>query len=167
MVRPGETAWTEHTTPFDRVRAVILAVPKPRSVEYIAEEAAVSVETARNHLESLVELAVALEHDGGDQPVYVPDLVYTRFQTLRSLLDAHDRDGLIEIRDELQTQIDTWQDEYGVDSPDMLRDHATTSESPQDTGKLHETADELELVEHRLSIVTDVIARYDTHTTMD
>ena len=29
------------------------------------------------------------------------------------------------------------------------------------------TADEWELVEHRLSIVTDVIARYDTYTTMD
>jgi hypothetical protein len=48
----------------------------------------------------------------------------------------------------------------------MLRNHAATSESPKDTGEIHETADEWELVEHRLSIVTDVIARYDTYTTM-
>lgn len=129
MVRPGQKAWTEHTTPFDRVRTVVLTVPEPRSVEYISEEAAVSVETARNHLESLVELAVVLEHDGGDQPAYSPDPLYTRFQTIRSLLDAYDRDGLIEIRDDLQTQINAWQNEYGVDSPEALRSHGDVVDS--------------------------------------
>jgi len=97
---------------------------------------------------------------------YSTTRLYTRFQTIRTLLDAHDRDGLIKIRDELQAQIDAWKNECGVDSPDMLRNHAATSESPKDTGEIHEMADEWELVEHRLSIVTDVIARYDTYTIM-
>lgn len=100
---------------------------------YIAEETAVPVEIARDHLDSLVECSVVLKDAAGDQPVYSPDSLYTRFQTLRSLLDAHDRDELIEIRDELQTQIDTWRDEYGVDSPDVLRAHGDAADSPQDT----------------------------------
>lgn len=134
MSRPGERAWKENTTALDRVRSVVLAVSEPRPAEYIAEEAAVSVETARNHLESLVELAVVLEHNTDNQSLYSPDPLYTQFQTLHTLVDAHDRDGLIELRDELQAQIDAWRDEYGVDSPDTLRDRDDTLESSRDTG---------------------------------
>jgi hypothetical protein len=41
MTRPGERAWTENTTTFDRVRSVVLALSKPQSAEYIADEAVV------------------------------------------------------------------------------------------------------------------------------
>lgn len=167
MAPPGERAWKENTTALDRVRSVVLAVSKPRPAEYIAEEAAVSIEITRDHLDSLVELAVVLEHNADNQSRYSPDPLYTRFQSIRTLLDAHDRDGLIELRDELETQIDGWRDEYGVDSPDTLRNHADTPESSRDTGDLHGTAHEWELVEYRLSIVTDVIGRYDTYTIRD
>jgi hypothetical protein len=157
MTRPGERAWKENTTTFDRVRNVVLAVSEPRPAEYIAEEAAVSVETTRNHLDSLVDCLLVLGHNAGDQTLYSPDPLYTRFQTIRSLLNAHDRDGLIGIRDELQAKIDAWSDEYGVDYPESLRSHGDTTDSPQDTNHIHDTAKEWELVEHRLSIVTEAI----------
>ncbi len=71
---------------------------------------------------------------------------------------AHDRDGLIGIRDELQAKINAWSDEYGVESPESLRSHGDTTDSPQDTNHIHDTAKEWELVEHRLSIVTEAIS---------
>lgn len=137
MAGGGEETWKEHTSLLDRVRSVVLCLSEPRSAEYIANEAAVSIETAETHLDSLVELAVVLEHNVGDQPMYSPDPLYTRFQTIRYLLDAHDRDGLIETHDELQAQIDAWRDEYGVDSPEVLRGHGDAADSPQDTDRLH------------------------------
>lgn len=115
------------------------------------------VETTRNHLDSLVEIAVVLEHDTGDQHFYSPDPLHTRFKTIRTLLDAHDRGELIEIRDELQAQIDAWRDECGVESPEALRGHGDAGDPPRDTDHLHGTVNEWELVEHRLSIVTEAI----------
>jgi len=77
------------------------------------------------------------------------DPLYARFQTIRTLLDAaHDRDGFIDIRDELQAQIDAGQNEYSVDSPEVLRSHGAPTDSPQDTDRLRETANEWELVEY-------------------
>jgi hypothetical protein len=163
MAEVGEETWKAHTTPFDRVQSVVLSVNEPRSVEWIAEEAAVSVGTTETHLESLVEIAVVLEHNAGDQPLYSPDPLYTQFQTIRSLLNVHDRDGLIEIRNELQTRIDAWQNEYGVDSPEALRSHGDAADSPQDTDHPHGTVNEWELVEHRLNLVNAAITRYDTY----
>lgn len=157
MARPGEEAWKENSTPFERVRSVVLAVSEPRSADYVANEAAVSEETATSHLDSLVDLTVVLEHDVGDQTKYGPDPLYTRFQTIRDLLDAHDRDGLTEIRDELRDQIETWRSEYSVDSPDALRDRAAERESSPASEEPHQVTHEWELVEHRLSLITDAI----------
>lgn len=161
MARPGAEAWKSHTSSFDRVRAIVLAVSEPRSAEYIAEEAAVSVETTRDHLDSLVECSVVLEHDEGDQRVYSPDPLYTRFQTIRTLLDDHDRGELIEIRDELQAQIDAWGNEYGVDSLDELEESAMLLESPDSTRDIQRTISEWKLAEYRLNIIIDTIQSYD------
>lgn len=57
----------------------------------------------------------------------------------------------------MQAQIDVWRDEYGVDTSEALRAHGDAADSPQDTISPHQTANEWELVEHRLDIVTDAI----------
>lgn len=160
MACRGVESWKEHTTPFERVRDVSLTVSEPRSAAHIAEEAAVSMETARRHLDSLVELTVVLKHDDADEPVYGPDPLYTRLQTARELLDAHDHPGLIELRDNLQAQIETWRDEHDVASPDALRECAAETDSVAETQDIRQTASEWELVEYRLDIATDVINDY-------
>jgi predicted ArsR family transcriptional regulator len=67
MTRPGERAWKENKTTVERVWSVVFAVSGPRSAEDMADEATVSVETARNHLDSLglVELTAVLERNQG------------------------------------------------------------------------------------------------------
>lgn len=164
MTRPGERAWKENTTALDRVRSVVLAVSEPRSVEYIADEAAVSVETTRDHLDGLVELAVVLEHDVGNQPSYAPDPLYTRFQTIRNLITTHEREELSEMRDELQSRIDAWREEYSVDSLEALRDCVTETASIADPGEIRQTVRKWEIAVYRLDILSEVCSNYAAYT---
>nr|WP_231990869.1 hypothetical protein [Natronobacterium gregoryi] len=61
---------------------------------------------ALDHLKRLVELNVLLESDNEGATMYSPDPLYMRMQVLRELLDEHGRQGLDELRDELQEQMD-------------------------------------------------------------
>lgn len=160
---PGVEAWKEHTSAFDRVHAIASTVSQPRPASYIADEAHVAENTARNHLERLVDLNILLKSDQDGTTLYSPDPLHTRMQTLRELLEQHDRDELIELKANLQSQITEWRDEYGVDSPDDLRARAADTDTPAQTRKIRTTASDWELVEYRLSIVEDAIENYSTY----
>lgn len=162
---PGVAAWKEHTTAFDRVQSVASTVSQPRSASYIADEAHVAENTARDHLERLVNLNVLLktERDGG--AFYSPDPLHTRIQTLRELLEEHDRDGLIDLKIELQAKLEDWETEYSADSPDDLRTRAAETNTASQTRELKKTASDWELALYRLSILEDAIENYATYTT--
>jgi hypothetical protein len=157
---PGVDAWKEQTSAFDRVQSIATAVTRPRSVAYIAAEAHVAENTARDHLERLVDLNVLLEHDRDGARLYEPDPLHTRLQTLRDLLAEHDRDGLIQLKAELQSRIEGWHDEYGADSPADLRRQAAESETAAQTRDLRNTANDWDLLQYRLAIVEDAIENY-------
>lgn len=161
---PGVEAWKEHTSAFDRVRSVADTSTQPRTAAYIAEEAHVAENTAREHLERLVEMNVLLKHDQEGTTVYSPDPLHTRMQTLRDLLDSHDHDGLIRLKAEVQDRIETWQREYGVDSPDRLRERAAETENTTETREILETANDWDLLAYRLTILEDAIENYVTYT---
>jgi hypothetical protein len=160
----GVEAWKEHTTAFDRVQSVATTVSKPRPVSYIADEAHVAENTARNHLERLVNLNVLLKTEHDDGALYSPDPLHTRIQTLRDLLEEHDRNDLIELKVELQSQIEDWEANYGVDSPRDLRAQAAETDTASQTRDLQKTASEWELALYRLSILEDAIENYATYT---
>ncbi|WP_119820057.1 DUF7342 family protein [Halalkaliarchaeum desulfuricum] len=161
---PGVAAWKEETSAFDRVQSVASTVARPRPASYIAEQAHVAENTARDHLERLVDLNILLKSDEKGTTHYSPDPLHTRIQTLRDLLDQHDRNGLIQLKADLQEQIEEWRDEYGVDSPAALRDRAAETDTAADTRDIKQTARDWELVEYRLSIVEDAIENYTTYT---
>ncbi len=116
---------------------------------YIAEEAHVAENTARDHLERLVDLNVLLEHDRDGAMLYAPDPLHTRLQTLRDLLTEHDRDGLIQLKTELQSRIEAWRDEYDAESPADVRHRAADSETAAQTRDLRTTANDWELVQYQ------------------
>lgn len=78
---PGVTAWKEHTTSFDRVQSVATTVSQPRSASYIADEAHVAENTARDHLDRLVSLTVLLTTERESGTVYAPDPLHTHGPT--------------------------------------------------------------------------------------
>ena len=162
---PGVEAWKEHTTAFDRVQSVATTLSKPRPASYIADEAHVAENTARDHLERLVTLNVLLKTEGDDGALYSPDPLHTRLQTLRDLLEAHDRDGLIELKITIQSKIEEWETDYTVDSPDELRARAAETDTASQTRELQKTARDWELALYRLSVLEDAIENYATYTT--
>lgn len=164
---PGIEAWKERTSAFDRVRSVAQTVTEPRSASWIAERAAVAENTARDHLERLVEMNVLLSVDAEGTTAYQPDPLHTRLQTLRELLDEYDRDGLIELKAELQTRIEDWQARYEVESPADLRDRASETDRAAETATIREVAGDWELTEHRLEIVEAAIRNYATYSRGD
>jgi hypothetical protein len=160
----GVEAWKDHTTAFDRVQSVATTVSQPRPASYITDEAHVAENTARDHLERLVNLNVLLKTERDDGAFYSPDPLHTRMQTLRDLLEEHDRNGLIELKAELQSQIEDWQAAYGVDSPTDLRAQAAETDTAAKTRELNQTASDWELARYRLSILEDAIENYTTYT---
>lgn len=102
------------------MQSVDITAPQPQSASYIANEASVAENTVRNHLERHIKLNMLLKSDGDDATRYVPDPLHTRLQTLRDPTKTHDRDGIIELKTELQTQIEDWEAQYAVLSLDAL-----------------------------------------------
>jgi Rad3-related DNA helicase len=162
---PGVEAWKEHTTAFDRVQSVATTVSRPRPASYIADEAHVAENTARDHLERLVNLNVLLETERDGRALYAPDPLHTRIQTLRDLLEKHDREGLIDLKIKLQSQIENWEATYSADSPEELRARSAETDTASQTRELKKTASEWELALYRLSILEDAIENYATYVT--
>jgi len=161
---PGVAAWKERTSAFDRVRSIADTVSRPQPAAHIAEEAAVAENTARDHLERLVEMNVLLKTDRGGTAVYAPDPLHTRAQTLRDLLEEYDRDGLIRLKEDLLEQIESWREEYGVVSPEALRERAATTDDVTKTREIRTTARDWELAAYRLDIVEDAIENYAAYS---
>lgn len=160
----GATAWKAQTSAFDRVRSVVETASQPRSASAIAEAALVAENTARDHLDRLVDMHVLVEIDRGGTSLYTPDPLYQRAQTIRELLDEYDHDGLIELKEDLLEQIETWETEFGVTSPGSLRECAAEADKADQISEIRTTASDWELVAYRLRIVDDAIENYATYS---
>lgn len=134
-----------------------------RSRHNEVHKAHVAENTAQDHLERLVDLNVLLKSDQEGTTLYSPDPLYIRMQALRNLLEQYDRDALIQLKAELQSKIEGWRDEYGVDSPAALRERAASTETAAQIREIRKTASDWEFVGYRLSIVEDAIGNYTTY----
>lgn len=161
---PSTEVWKKHTGPFDRVRSVSQSLSTPRTASWIAAEANVSERTARDHLNRLVEMTVLLEFDDNGTTTYTPDPIFQRFQVVRELLDEHDQDGLLDLKEDLHARIETWQDEYGVTSPENLRELATGTDSTEQATEIRRIAAEWDVTNYHLGIVEDVVNNFDTYS---
>ncbi|WP_049924375.1 DUF7342 family protein [Halopiger djelfimassiliensis] len=160
----GVEAWKEQTSAFDRVRSVAQTITQPRSAPWIADRAAVAENTARRHLDRLVDMNLLVSFDREKPITYAPDPLHTRLQTIRNLLEEYDHEGLITLKAELQGQIESWSDEYGVDSPAELRELAAETTTADETAAVRHTASDWEVAEYRLGIVEDAIDNYDAYS---
>lgn len=142
-----------------------MTLPEPRSAPWIAEEAAVSPNTARDHLRRLVDLGVVTATEADGTRHYYPDPLYTRLRDVRELLEETTKRELSERATELKADIEAWTSEHGVDSPDALRERAVADDvSAERASELARTASDWELARYRLSLVQDAIENYDTWT---
>ena len=163
----GVEQWKEHTTAFDRVRSIAEALDQARTARYIAEEAAVSETTAYNHLKRLADMNVIRTVASDDATRYEPDPLYARFRTLRGLIEEHNHEELLELKADLQQQIEEYEAQFEVHSPTDLRKRATNTEIATETMELIEDASDWELTLYHLSIVDDAIDNYSEYAAID
>lgn len=156
----GIERWKEHQSAFDRVRAVAVTVSEPKPADWIAEQAHVAGNTARDHLQRLVEMNVLRTTPGETATRYEPDPLYTRMQALRDLLDNRTRDDLLELRGDLQEQVEEWRTEYDSDSPSELRERAAHAETAEATREMRRSANDWDIIAYRLQLVADAIEHY-------
>lgn len=159
----GAENWKEHQNAFDRVRSIAVTISEPKSAGWIANQAHVAGNTARDHLQRLVEMNVLQTTTGGMTTQYAPDSLYTRMQTLRDLLDGHNRDELIKIRGGLQERVEEWQSDYDADSPSYLRELAAHADTASETREMRQTANDWDIIAYRLRLVEDAIQHYSDY----
>lgn len=155
--------WTENASAFDRVQSVTLTLSEPRPAPWIAEEAAVSPNTARDHLGRLCDLGIVTTTDAENGRHYYPDPLYTRLRDIRELLEGATKQELAERAADLKAEIAAWEREYDAGSPDALRERAATDGvSPDRAGELARVASDWELARYRLTLLQDALENYDT-----
>lgn len=162
---PGTKRWIEETSAFDRVRSIAFALQQPRAAGRIADTAHVSEKTARGHLRRLVEMDVLLEEAGDGPTTYYPDPGYMRYREVRTLAREHDRDELTAMVATLKGDIEDWQDEYDVESPDELRVSVADADvSEAAVYDRQQIAEDWEFTKHRLGLIRDALDQYDRLT---
>ncbi|MFA9516605.1 winged helix-turn-helix domain-containing protein [Halopenitus sp. H-Gu1] len=155
--------WEEHTSAFDRVTSVTMTLSEFQSASWIAEEAAVSPNTARNHLDRLIDLGVVTTSEQDGTRHYYPDPLYTRLRDIQELLEDSSKQELSEQATALKDDIEAWKGKYDADSPDMLRERAAVDGvSAEQAYELTQAASDWDLTRYRLSLVRDAIRNYDT-----
>ena len=156
-------AWKEHASAFDRVKSVTMTLSEPQSAPWIAEQAAVSPNTARDHLRRLVDLSVVTETDDDGTSHYYPDPLYTRLRDIRALLEETTKQELSEQAAGLRTDITAWKTEYDVDTPDTLRERsAEDNVSAEQAYELTRAASDWDLPRHHPSLIQPANTNYDT-----
>lgn len=155
--------WKENASAFDRVKSVTMTLSEPQPAPWIADEAAVSPNTARDHLHRLINLGVVTttEKDGTNR--YYPDPLYTRLRDVRELLQEMTKQELSEQAADLKNDIAAWETEYDATSSDALRERAAADDvSAEQAYELTRAASDWDLARYRLSIMQDAIENYDT-----
>jgi len=155
--------WKKHASAFDRVKSVTMTLSEPQPAPWIAEEAAVSPNTARDHLHRLIDLGVVTVTENDGTRHYYPDPLYTRLRDVRELLQELTKQELSEQAAALKNDIAGWGAEYDANSPDTLRERAAAEEAAAEQAyELVQAASDWELAQYRLSLVQDAIENYDT-----
>jgi predicted ArsR family transcriptional regulator len=159
---PGTETWKAETKAIERVIQIALTLDQPQSVGWIADEAAVAEQTARDHLGVLVNLGVVAKTEARGVTKFRLDVGYMRYREVSRLIEKHDKDDLLSQAADIQSRIEDAKTEYGVDTPDELRQLATDEGVAVETVRDYKmAASEWETLEHQLDVIDDAIDRYD------
>lgn len=169
MTDRGLETWTSGLSARERVRAIATTLTRPRSVEWVREEAGISSwQTAKDELEMLAEFGqvLAVEVDGNTK--YAPNYQRRYFAELAELINDHTRDELRDQVAAVQAEIDAWKAEFDVDSRDdlesTLTDDDRSSEEIRDRNRVlrewERREDDRRLLKHALELYDDARSLY-------
>lgn len=112
--------WVAETTPFERVREILLSTTTPQYAREIAERARVSEPTARKHLKLLADAGIAEIAETGQGHRYKRSRQVVAMQRISDLHAELSREALTEGIKDLRQRIQTYQSGYNATDPDDL-----------------------------------------------
>lgn len=148
--------WIEETTPFERVREVLLSTTESQYAKDLAVRARVSEPTARKHLTILAADGVAETVETGHGTQYKRSRQTVAIQRISDLHAQLSQEELTDGIRNLRKQIRRYQDEYDATDPDDL---ALQLES--DDGGAWTAVTEWRAIETDLRIAQAALALYD------
>ena len=170
MTDRGLGSWTDGLSARERVREIAMTLTEPRSVEWVREQAQVSSwQTAKDELEMLAEFGQVQTIEGDDgHTKYAPNYQFRYFNEVTELINTHTRAELREEIASIQTDIDEWKREFGVDSRDDLESTLTDgdldSEAIQERNRVLRQWDRYQdnkrLLNHALELYDDARELY-------
>ncbi len=170
MTDPGLESWTDGLSSRERVREIATTLTRPRSVEWVREQAQISSwQTAKDELEMLVEFGQIHDIEGDDgNTKYAPNYQLRYFNEVTELINNHSREELREEIATIQAEIDEWKTEFDIESRDdlesTLTDDDLTSEAIQERNRVlrqWETyEDNKRLLKHALELYDDARSLY-------
>jgi predicted ArsR family transcriptional regulator len=126
--------WSEETPPIERVYAVVFSLSYPVDASYIADQADLSLKTTRAQLEQLCELNVVEVTSYPSTQLYSFADSYLSIRALHRLCTQRTLDELSQMATTLADQIETWQQQYDILSPQAVLgdtgDHPESSTPP-------------------------------------
>lgn len=156
--------WKDDRSPRERVRQIAETVTDPVSANWVSEQADVGWQTAKDELEQLVDRGDLRRVDQGEDVRYVPDFTRLYTERIRELALSFTREELREEIVEAKGEIEVIQSEYAVESRDELEASLSDEDVSADEARTRqravreweEIADELQLLEHALSLYDDL-----------
>ncbi|SDQ20415.1 winged helix-turn-helix domain-containing protein [Natronobacterium texcoconense] len=112
--------WKAETSPFDRVKEVLLETTSYQYAKSIAKRARVSEPSARKHLNTLAEAGYADTDDAGKGTRYKRSRETVAMSRIQELHSELTKDELVDGIRDLKSQIRQFQDEYDAIDPDEL-----------------------------------------------
>ena len=125
MVEP----WTESMTARERVETIATTLDEPRTANWVADQAEVKWDTAKKHLDNLVDAGTLLV-TGDDKYVSDPTKVY--FDTLRELILNNSQEDLRAELEAIAARIHEWKTEFDIESIDELEATLAEDQHPED-----------------------------------
>lgn len=110
-------SWNDSMTARERVETIATTLSHPRTANWVAEQADVKWDTAKKHLEDIVESGVLLVTDDDR---YVPDPTRAYFDHLRELILTNDKEALRGELESIAERIEEWKTTYDVTSTEEL-----------------------------------------------
>lgn len=112
--------WKAETSPFDRVREVLVATTSFQYAGEIADRARVSEPSARKHLKALADAGFAETETAGQRTRFKRSREFVAMQRMRELHSELSREELVSGIRDLKSRIQSYQEQYDVTDPDTL-----------------------------------------------
>ncbi|MFC3958004.1 DUF7342 family protein [Halovivax cerinus] len=155
--------WSDSTTARERVETIATTLSRPRTANWVADQADVKWDTAKKYLDELVESGELLVTDSGE---YVPDPTRAYFDRLRELILTNDRESLRGELAAIADRIDSWKREYDVDSRDELEQSLASDLGPDAVRDRRRAIRRWETSERTRETIAAALAIYDDVTTL-